>query len=330
MFHCISAISLGVVCYILASRREWEKSSNLTVAKMMGFSPEGDYFLSGGFFKSGASNNVSSTPDLEEYMWEESAYHNLPKSVQRYFHKAFMFTGESEPIWEDSIKMLRSLEVKEEGTLLLKEKWWVPFTGTFHFSANPMNPGYVHELVLSIPSPVPFLSDMKMYVHSALLNGLESRDMKVMKVIPVIDDTMLSDLQSGSLLRWLSLTPLFPTSLLPHDSKGVQWKSISNIEQQKQHSVYAKIMDAATSEFTETELNFDEGGFITSIFGIALKTNEDGSRTKASWEGRFYDYKFMGHGMMVPSRVEFGWISNDGEFEPYYKSTFKNFNYTYF
>jgi len=325
MIHCVSAISLAAVCLILTSYREWDRTTDLTTTKMMGFSPEGDYFLSD---KKSKDSNESFNK-LEEYMWEESAYHKLPNNLQRYFKRAFMFTGGNEAIWEHTIKLIRTLEIKEEGSLLLKGKWWVPFTASFHLSANPMNPGFVHQLRLSLPCPLPYLSDLNIHVRYALLNGLESKHMRFMKVVPVLDNSMFSDFQSGALWRWLSLTPLFPTSLLPHDGDGIQWQKYDK-SKLLDHVSSAQLLETATSEVMDTEFHFDNNGLISTILGYTFKTDEDGHITKSPWECRWYDYTIMGHGMMVPTRVEYGWLDENGEFLLFYKSTFKSFNYTYF
>jgi hypothetical protein len=332
MFNCVTAISVAIICFVIASYHNWERVTISTVTEMMGFSPQGDYFLSERRTPSESLNSL--IPEQEEDMWEESAYHNLPKAVQRYFHRAFIFTGEKESIWEEMIKVLRYVEIDVEGMILLKGKWWVPFSGKHHFSTSILHPGFVNDIQLSLPSPIPLLADLKVYLRDDFFNGTGYKDARFMKVIPVLDSLMLSDPNSGDLLHWLSASPLFPSSLLPHESNGIQWnaKKLSNGLKKDLRSVTtssANLTDPITSEKVEAEFRFSEDGLISSIFAFTEKRHGDGSISIFPWECHFNDYELMGHGMMVPTKVEYGWLVK-GDFQPYYKINYKNLNYTYF
>jgi hypothetical protein len=333
--NCITAVLFAFVCFILTSRREWGYLDWERVKmKMLGFSPEGDYYFLSERGSSNGEPNVS-IPDLEEeYKWEESAYHRLPKNVKRYFHRAFIFTGEKEAVWEDTIRMLKSVDIDEEGVLMLRGKWWAPFTSRHILSANPFHPGFVQDIQLSIPSPIALLSDFKIQIRDTYFNGKESREGKAMKVIPIADNFVLSEPSSGGLLRWLAESVYFPTSLLPHDSEGMQWSTENMYHGPKKiveslSSSNANFVDPNTSKSIKAEFRFDNDGLVSSIFAYAEKSLEDGTIFMSPWECRFYEYKLVGYGMMVPTRVEYGWQEN-GEFQPYYKATCKNFTYTYF
>lgn len=330
MFNYFSATSVAILCYLLISRQDWRRIENLSITKMMGFSPEGDYILSEGISSTNDSNVTAR--ELEEYMWEESAFHDLPQNVQRYLHRAFTFTGEKETVWEDTIQMLRSLEVEEEGTLLLNGKWWVPYTAKQQFAANALHPGYIHDIQISIPSPVPFFSDLKIHVRDNFFNGKPSKDARVMNFIPVLDKDLLSTSESGALLNWLSASPLFPSSLLPHETDGVHWgkEKLQTVpgRNSSPHSSCAKISIPSGLPL-EAEFGFDNYGLVTSIFAYAQKVSDDGTISTLPWECHLSDYELKGHGMMVPTKFNYGWWEN-GKFRPYLHTTYSNFNYTYF
>jgi hypothetical protein len=282
---------------------------------MMGFTPEGDELpLPNQSSTAKSSNETSAVLDLAPCEWKEEKFTSLPKSVQRYFHRAFLFTGENEQIWEECIKIIQSVTCLEEGEVL-SNGIWLPFQATRHFSATPLHAGFVWDAKIKYPTTFELPYDIPYYVRETYANGGHDRTIKIFGALPIVHNVNKSQEDEQAGFRWLAFSPIFPTSLLPRESLGVQWSEkklqILNNKKKGIQSVvswpFEKKSDSSVvlAEYINPKgisskalVHFDSHGLIDSI--SAVGGGGDG------WQFHLSDYKNVGYGLLIPTNIQSG------------------------
>jgi hypothetical protein len=373
LLYAMLAIAILTLWIITASRKDWKRETNRLVDSLTGFSMDGSEILlprrvqsDTPIKKDKGFTPLLPFPPLDEFLWEEDGLQYLPHCVKRYLHRSLLFTGERERNLEEKIRMVRTVEIDQEGSIFFHGKW-VPFLSKMHYSASLSHPGFVWDARIKSPLSLsfPFFENSyDIYVRSAHVNGVGSMAVKVMGIIPSIDIFGLNrkkkskdrkEEEAGKILKWLSGTPFFPTSLLPHAESGVKWKTHQSTESSSSFSTspepkhtsewvsaIASFTDPISDDTSEVEFQFDDNGMVSSVYakrprskwGNKKEKNADTQKPSDQnvltlWESRFRDYQVMGHGMLIPTRMSAGWWEENG-FQPHFHVHNVGFNFTYF
>lgn len=301
MQHFFAAAFISLLCFVFRSRvgTAWNKDTMEEVASMMGFSPHGEFLP--------VEDN---SPHLE-FDWDEAAFDKLPQPVKRYLHRAFLFTGEPQQRWKDNISIIQSVICEEEGNVLLNNEYWAPFKATRYISASPLHAGFVWDAIVSAPSSAVAFGVLS--VRDSYANDKEVRTSKLLGAFPISNLSVPEEAETPR-LRWLAYCPLFPTSLLPNDMLPLKW-----IQTGKQSAI-AELADPDSSSVSKAEFHFDKHGLVQSIVALGRKDK---------WHFRMGDYKVLGHGMLIPTRVEVGIERDDGTFVPQCKVHINNMKHSY-
>lgn len=321
IYRIIITLLVLLLWFCLSSRLEWEKDTRKALVQMMGFTAEGDEVLSK--HRRVPSNETSPALELEECEWDEGQFAALPKSVQRYFHRAFLFTGEKEQFWEDCIKTIQSAICIEEGEIL-SNGVWMPYEATRYLSATPLHAGFVWDAKIKFSRrsfQLPY--DIPYYVRDTYTNGIHDRTIKIFGALPIVHDVNKSqDDRAG--FCWLAFSPIIPTSLLPRETLGVRW----SIETKKRAHAWPferNINNVAIAEYIDPEgirskakMHFDSDGLIHNISTVG----ED-------WQFHLSRYKSIGYGMLIPTYIQYG-REEQGHFVPLMNVRIKDVKYTFY
>jgi len=311
----MTTVFIAILWCCVQNRLDWQTDTKTALVEMMGFNPDGEEFMS--------KRNMTFLPNVvDQCAWDEDRFSQLPRSVQRYFHRAFLFTGEPEQFWEDCVKMIRSVTITEEGEILMMNGKWVPYVAKRYFSASPLHAGYVWDAKIRYPVALQLPFDIDVYVRDSFSNGQEDKIARMFGAIPFLNSVARGPAQSAR-LRWLAYAPVFPTSLLPHEAVGVHWTR----ENKKGFWPFQEmIRNEATADFIDPQghsskvnVKFDSNGLIEHIAAV-----------EENWHFRMSEYKNVGQGILLPSHIESGKQEKNGNFVPHIKVSIKDVEYTYF
>ncbi|MFN0122287.1 MAG: DUF6544 family protein [Blastocatellia bacterium] len=195
----------------------------------------------------------------------------LPAPVARYFRFALT----------DGQPLIRRARVHQQGEFRLNDKW-IPFTATQHFAATP--PGMIWDADMRM-NPL-----LNVRVRDAYVAGQGSMQVKLLALIPVVNEQGGAELKAGALQRYLAEAVWLPTALLPSDH--LQWSAID------EQRALATLTDSGLS--VSLEFRFNDVGEIISFYTHGRYYREDdGSNVLQPWAGYLRAYEERS-GMRIP------------------------------
>ncbi len=216
----------------------------------------------------------------------------LPPPVQRYFRR----------VLRPGQPALRCARLRHDGFFKTAlDKPWTPITGVEYFRAD--QPGFVWV------GTTPWFSARDQYVA-----GRGSLTVHLLGALPVVRGRGPAYNQ-GELLRWLTESVWFPTSLLPGVLPGrqVRWTPLDD------HS--ARLTLNAHGVQVACRVYFDEQD---EIVRFETQRYQDATHL-APWVCRLADYGER-HGLRVPLWAEAAWVMN-GQEQPYARFTVRELDY---
>jgi hypothetical protein len=201
---------------------------------------------------------------------------DLPKPVQKYFRYALT---ENQPY-------VNSLRLKHGGMFRLSpEKDWMEIKGKQHFTASP--PGFAWE------------GKTKLFkARDSYVNGEGNLSVYLFGLLRIVNKNG-NTINQAELLRWLGESVWMPTNLLP--GENLQWSAIDDIS--------AKITFTYNGLSVYYIVTFNEAGQIERMETERYKDENNLEK----WIGKVGNYQKV-NGMMVPSKIEGGWMTDDGEY----------------
>lgn len=219
----------------------------------------------------------------------------LPDPVRRYF----------ETVLPDDPAPITTATATQRGEFRLggPEADWCPMEATQYFSTEPR--GFVWDATI----------EMAPLLGARVLDRYEHQEgtirATVLSTIPVASAGPSSEMNEGSLARFLAEAIWFPTALLPGD--GVTWTAIDD------DTARVTVSDGET---TASMTYHFENGYVSRM---ETERYHQESSTYMPWMGRCWEYECH-DGFAVPTRAEVGWEHADG-YAPYWRASIEALDY---
>lgn len=211
-------------------------------------------------------------------------YGSVPQPVRRYF----------EAIGIDGQPMIQFVRLKQEGQFRTGvDQDWMPIEAVQYFSTEP--PGFVWFAKATMASVVPI------WVRDRLMHGHGHMLIKPLGLITA-GDAAGSEMDQGSMARYLSETPWFPTALLP--GEHLRWEAIDD----ESARAVLRIGDREVSGV----FHVNNAGEIDRFEAPRYGTFGDAYRLE-SWGGFYRDYQSRG-GIRIPTYVQPVWHLDSGDY----------------
>ena len=236
---------------------------------------------------------------------------DLPANVQQYLNQV-----------GSSNSKATALSIQQEGEFLMKKDQYVPFTAKEVFAQNP--PGFSWEGKIAMAPYAPSWFP-KLFVSDSWVEGLGQFTAAVQAIVPVIQTSsaikeMEEQMALGQATRWLADAVLLPSTLQP-SSGMVTWKFLSDDKAILE-------MPVANVRGLQLEATFDSAsGLLTQVTGTKPFLKSGNDFAMKTWQVNFMDYQQTTSGMMVPMKMESGWVNEKGDFEAHYKIDNKSLQY---
>lgn len=214
----------------------------------------------------------------------EGSLKKLPPIVQKWLR----YSGvEGKPIFN-------SVVLKQEGRLKTKpEANWMPYTAIQYVNVD--NTSFLWDAkVIAYP-----LVDL--YARDELRNAAGSMLIKINGIIPVVDESENSKINSGSMLRFLGEICWFPFAAL---KENISWESIN----ENQAKAVLNLNDTKVSGV----FSFSEEGKLLS-FEAERFFGTDVDAQKEKWLVEITSLKDF-NGYIIPNKSKVTWKLKDGDF----------------
>lgn len=236
---------------------------------------------------------------------------DLPQVVQQYLNQV---------VPDQSSTTYKALSVQQEGEFLMKKDQYVLFSAKQVFALT----GFVWEGKISMASYAPSWFPKLFVSDSWVMNGgVGQFHAAIQAMIPVLCTTSTTDSESedkitlGQATRWLADAVLLPSTLQP--SAGmVTWKPL------EQDSA---MLELSIASGVQLEATFDSTGLLALVSGSKPFMRSNTDFEMKTWQVYFMDYQRQENGMMVPMKMESGWINEEGDFEAHYKIDNRSLQY---
>lgn len=269
-----------------------------------------------------AINLLSSvaTPYTPLQEWDD-----LPASVQYYLSHVVDNNK--------SAQTAKALSVKQEGEFLMKKDQYVPFSAQEVFVMNP--PGFAWEGKIAMAPSVPNWFP-KLFVSDSWVEQVGHFRAAVQAIVPILcldssttstggDGASDGQMTLGQATRWLADAVLLPSSLHP-DAGIVTWKAVDDAPDKA-----ILELPIANIRGLQLEATFDDDdsqGLLTKVTGQKPFMRSNNDFEMKTWQVNFFDYQRQEeNGMMVPMKMESGWINEEGDFEAYFKIDNRSLRY---
>jgi len=228
--------------------------------------------------------------------------HQLPPPVERYL-KHVLTDGQS---------LISLVKTKQTGKLRTKtsSQRWYGFTA--RYLATPITPGFVWGAKVKI------LPKIWLRVLDAYISGTGASKIDFLSIIPLGGDSNVSELNAGTLQRYLAEAVWCPTAFLP--GFGVEWSPIDN------HSALATLTNSGIT--VSLEFRFNEANEVTGIYTPSRYQRLNNGYRATPWEGHFSNY-IRQAGVFVPSYGEVGWY-NAGEWQCVWKADITDIKFNFY
>jgi hypothetical protein len=221
----------------------------------------------------------------------------LPELVKRYMK----FTGVVGKPWIDTAR------VKYSGTFrLTADKPWMPIIAEQSYTTHP--PGFVWKAWFKIAG-LPL-----MYGHDTYQAGHGHMFGKFAGIFTLFD-ARGTELDQGSLLRYLNEATWFPIALL---GENIAWQGVDD------HSADVTCTDGGKS--VSTRMFFDDAGRMTNFRAQRYREN-NGAYSLDTWETPMDEYGTFG-GLNIPVRGRGVWKLVAGDL-PYINIALEKVEYNY-
>jgi hypothetical protein len=226
----------------------------------------------------------------------ELARRGAPAPVERYLRWALPEGAE-----------LATVRLQQEGSLRtdVHSGRWMRFTATHIATASI--PGFFWNARVTV-APL-----IHVRIFDTFVDGTGSGRVSLLSAIPMSKDEGTSEMNSGSLHRYLAEAPWYPTALRPSD--GLTWTAIDATR------ALATLRDHEIS--VSLEFRFDESGAITAIYTPGRWGSFANGYHQLPWEGHFRDY-VRHQGIAIPTNADVGWYV-DGPWQPVWKGHVEGF-----
>lgn len=207
-------------------------------------------------------------------------FDNLPPPVARYLNH----------VLPPESRNMRLARYKQVGTLRVdptSERW-------MSFSASQVIAPTASAFVWDARVAVMPLIHVR--VRDSFVNGVGSGQVALLSAIPVGSASGNTEMNSGSLHRFLAEAVWYPTALLP--SPSLRWEAIDDSR------AFATLTHGTVT--VSLEFRFNSANEVASIYTPGRWGSFDGGYKQVPWEGRFQDYA-KHDGVRVPTRGEVGW-----------------------
>jgi hypothetical protein len=320
----ITALTVISTAFFVAWTRyrlnQWEQGIDQLEAKLLHEPPLGVL-----------DRNRNSRNDANKQSWAD-----LPPIVQRFLSQAVPLHHNFD---------IRSLRIQQQGEFsLANDEKWVPFTANQLVSTNP--PGFVWDARIALFETAS--SPTKLWPHiqvcDAWADGQTHRKEALMTALTVGAPVLPNGehlLLLGEALRWLAEAALVPTVLLPEQGL-VAWTAVEAAaegDEEQQHQALLTLLQhplttAATTTSTSTTtttttsqlkkaqllVTFDsDTGWLVQVDAFRPVYNHHQEFEMRNWQGHLSEYQEQVDGMWVPTRMEYGWMDENGQLDLYFK-----------
>ena len=209
----------------------------------------------------------------------------LPVSVQKWLTKSGVVGKEK----------VRYVHLKQVGKMkTMRNAKWMLFTAEQYF--NTRNPAFIWETKVDI---MPFIS---LNGRDKLSNGEGEMLIKLLGLIPVVNESENEKINSGTMLRFLAETCWFPQSVL---NDYIEWEAINETSAKATLTINGK---SVSGVFTFT-LDGDFKSFEANRYYGGKKESK-----LEKWFIEATDYKSF-NGIRIPNKCKVTWKLADGDFE---------------
>jgi hypothetical protein len=137
-------------------------------------------------------------------------------------------------------------------------------------------------------------------VSDGYISGIGVGKVDLLSIIPIVTESNIAELNSGSLYRYLAEAVWYPTALLPES--GVTWTPIDD------YRAVASLTDNGTT--VSLEFRFNKENEVVGIYTTSRFKKAGGKYIATAWEGHFNNYTTQ-DGLRVPLYGEVGWYENN-------------------
>jgi hypothetical protein len=223
---------------------------------------------------------------------------DVPAPVARFFRRTL---GEKQPI-------IRSARLQQTGEFWLNGSWR-PMRASQIFSATA--PAFMWDARISAAPFVP------VYVRDSYVFGRGTMRVSMLALYPIVNQTNLTELNAGALLRYLGEAAWFPTRLLP--GNGLTWRPLD------EDCAEATLTDGATS--VSLQFRFDTSGDIIELFAPERYREVNGTYVLTPWRVRALGQGVNG-GLRMMTQAVAEWMLPEGPL-PYWRGTITEAHYQY-
>ena len=207
----------------------------------------------------------------------------LPEPVQRYFRY----------VLKDGQEHINIIRIIQSGSIRLKEgKKWAKLKAVQYF--NGQKPGFIWVANAKV-SPFFWISAREKYFNSS-----GSMLLRLFSLFTITNSTG-EEMAISSLIRYISETPWFPTSLLP--SNYLSWEPLDK------NSAGALIKNGKFK--TRVTFYFNSTGEITAVTSPERFRFAGGKYYREKWTGYFKNYREI-NGIRIPTEAEAAWNTKGG------------------
>jgi len=220
-----------------------------------------------------------------------------------------------------------SLVLQQDGSFLMKQDQYVPFTAQQVFATSP--PGFFWQGRIALTPSAPQWFP-KLVVSDSWVEGKGHFQAAVQAIVPILWLDPLeenNEMTLGQATRWLADAVLLPSTLLP-DAGIVTWKPVQGSPEKALLEFQLPIADNIRNLQLEATFD-DETGYLVELSGLKPFLRPNSQFEMKTWQVLFEDYQEQDNGMLVPTKMESGWVNDEGNFEAYYKIDNRSLQYHY-
>lgn len=231
-----------------------------------------------------------------------STLKNLPQPVERYFKR----------VLTDGMPFISMVKTRQKGELRINtsSNKWLSFTAKQF--VTPITTGFVWC------ARVRSLLRTWLRISDCYISAVGVGKVDLLSIFPIITESNIAELNSGSLHRYLAEAVWYPTALLPES--GVQWTAIDK------YSAIASLTNKQTT--VSLKFTFNDDDEAVGIYTQSRFKKVSGKYIPAAWEGHFSNYLTQ-DGVRIPGYGEVGWYENN-QWECVWKADISNIKFNFY
>lgn len=221
--------------------------------------------------------------DNDSIVTEEDLTH-LPETVQKWLHNSGILAKKKMvSVW---LKQQEELKTKPSGK-------WMPFEAEQYF--NVSHPSFVWS------TKVNFMPMVKMLGRDKFTNGEGEMLIKMLGIIPVVDEGKNEKINQAAMLRFMAETVWFPSAAL---NEYMVWESIDETSAKATFTINAKSV-VGLFKFSS------EGDFVSFEAQRYYESGDDAMLE--TWHVQSKSHKEF-DGVRIPNKCEVIWKLKEGDF----------------